>query len=63
MKMDGHLTKYLYYEKTGKSQITIPRKFLEVENIDWNHNDDLYIITKTIDGQTGLFLFKKEEKT
>ena len=61
IKMDGHLTKYLFYEKTGKSQITIPRKFLEVENIEWKHNDDLYMITKKIDGVKGIFIFKKEE--
>jgi len=59
--MDGHLTKYLFYEKTGKSQITIPRKFLEVEGINWEHNDDLYLIIKTIEGKKGIFIIKKED--
>jgi len=59
--MDGHLTKYLFYEKTGKSQITIPRKFLEVEGINWEHNDDLYLITKIIEGRKGIFIIKKED--
>ena len=59
--MDGHLVKYLYYEKTGKSQITLPRKFLDVEGIDWSHNDDLYLSVKTIEGKKGIFVFKKED--
>jgi len=58
--MDGHLTKYLFYEKTGKSQVTIPRKLLEIEKVSWDHNDDVYIVKKTIEGQEGLFLFKKD---
>lgn len=60
--MDGHLTKYLYYKKTGKSQITIPRKFMEIEEIGWGHNDNLYLVKKTIEGREGIFIFKKEEK-
>ena len=59
--MDGHLTKYLYYEKTGKSQITIPRKFLEVEKIDWKHNDDLYLNVKIVDGKRIVCISKKED--
>ena len=59
--MDGHLTKYLFYEKTGKSQITIPRKFMEVEKIDWEPNDDLYLVVKIIEGRKGIFVFKKED--
>lgn len=59
--MDGHLTKYLFYEKTGKSQITIPRKFLEAEKIDWNHNDDLYLIAKTVEGKRIVCISKKED--
>ena len=62
IKIDGHLTKYLYYEKTGKSQITIPRKFLDTEKFDWKHDDDLYLIEREIDGQKGIFIFKKEKK-
>ena len=58
--MDGHLTKYLYYEKTGKSQITIPRRFMEIEEIEWIHNDNLYLVKKTIEGKEGIFIFKKK---
>ena len=61
IKMDGHLTKYLYYKSSGKSQVTLPRKFLEIEKFDWEHDDDLYLISKEIDGQKGIFIFKKEE--
>ena len=59
--MNGHITKYLYYEKTGKSVVTVPKVVLNAENLNWNHKDNIYLVVKTIDGQKGLFLFKKED--
>jgi len=53
--------RYLHYEKTGKSQITIPRKFLEIEKIDWNHNDDLYLVVREINGKKVVCIIKKED--
>lgn len=58
--MNGYSTKYLFYEENKKSTITIPRAIIEASSIDWNHKDEINIIIKTIDGQSGLFLFKKE---
>lgn len=59
--MNGHLTRYLFYEKNKKSVVTIPRILIEANNLNWNHRDHMYLVVKEIDGQKGLFLFKKEE--
>ena len=60
--MNGHLVKYLYYQKTGKSQVTLPRKFLEAEKIDWEHNDDLYLNVIEHNGKKGIFICGKKDK-
>lgn len=60
--MNGYKVKYLFYEKSKKSEITIPRSVIEANILDWNHKDELNLIVKTIDGQKGIFLFKKVEK-
>ena len=52
---------FCYYEETGKSTITIPRPIIDAGNLNWEHKDDINIIIKTIDGQEGLFLFKREK--
>src|SRR4030042_1033952 len=62
-KKRQNLIRYLYYGNTGKSQITIPRKFLEVEGIDWNHNDDLYLSVKEENGKKVVCIVKKKEET
>lgn len=59
--MNGYNSKYLYYESNKNSLITIPRPIIEANNLNWNHKDDIKIIIKNIDGQVGLFLFKKED--
>ena len=51
--------KYLFYENTGKSQVTIPRIVLESSELDWNNGDELKLVVKTIDGKKGVFLYKK----
>ena len=60
--MNGHLVKYLYYDKIGKSQVTLPRKFLEAEKIDWKHNDDVYLVAIEHEGRKGVFIYRKEER-
>lgn len=60
--MNGYKVKYRYYETTKKSEITIPRTILEANNLNWNSKDDINLVVKTIDGVTGLFLFKKKEE-
>ena len=36
--------KYLFYENTGKSTVTIPRAVIEANNLNWNHKDDVSLI-------------------
>ncbi len=42
--------------------VTIPRAILEASNLNWEHKDEINLVTKTIDGQEGIFLFKKKVK-
>ncbi len=60
--MDGYKAKYLYYEANKQSMVTIPRAILDANNLNWDHKDDVYILSKEIEGQPGLFLYKKEEE-
>ena len=62
VKLNGHPTKYLFYESNKKSIVTVPRAIIDAANLNWNHQDQINIIVKTIDGQSGLFLFKKSSK-
>ena len=62
LKVNGHPTKYLFYESNKKSIVTVPRAIIDAANLNWNHQDQINIIVKTIDGQQGLFLFKKSSK-
>ncbi|MFX0132069.1 MAG: hypothetical protein ACFFDN_00355 [Candidatus Hodarchaeota archaeon] len=56
--MSGKKTKYYFYEDRGSGSITIPISM--AKGLNWNHKDEINILIKTIDGYTGLFLFKKE---
>ena len=60
--MNDHPVKYLFYESNKKSIVTIPKAILEAPNLDWNHGDEIKLLVKTIAGQPGIFLFKKENK-
>jgi len=60
INMNGHSIKYLFYEDTKKSTVTIPRSIIEANNLNWNHKDDINLVVKEIDGQVGLFLFKND---
>ena len=60
--MNGHPVKYLFYESNKKSMVTIPRAILKANNFNWSHGDEIKLVVKTIDGQQGIFLFKKEAK-
>jgi hypothetical protein len=61
--MNGHETKYLFYEERGRSIVTIPRAIIESTNLNWEHKSKIKILLKEIDGQKGLFLWKPEKKT
>lgn len=55
--MNGKIVKYYYSEKNNQSKITIPRSM--AEGLNWDNKDEINIVIKTVDGQLGLFLFKK----
>ncbi len=58
--MNGLETKYLHY-KTGKSEVTIPRKSLKIISFSWKHKDNVFLVIREVDGQKGLFLSKEIE--
>ncbi len=71
----GYASRYLYYETTKKSAITIPRTIIEASNLNWKPKDDIYMILEKVEATIanrkylnrypdrllvrGLFLFKK----
>ena len=56
--MNGEVVKYHRYEGTS-GKITIPLAI--AKGLNWKHKDEINIVIKTIDGETGLFLFKKKK--
>jgi bifunctional DNA-binding transcriptional regulator/antitoxin component of YhaV-PrlF toxin-antitoxin module len=58
--MSGETTKYYKFEKTGSGRITIPISM--AKGLNWGHKDEINILIKTINGQLGLFLWKREEE-
>ncbi len=60
--MNGYKAKYLYYEANKQSMVTIPKAILDANNLNWKSKDDVYILYKEIEGQSGLFLFKKKTR-
>ncbi len=58
--MNGKTSKYYHYEKTGSGRITIPISL--AKGLGWKHKDDIEIVIKNLNGNLGLFLYKKEKK-
>jgi len=58
--MAGHTVKYLFYP-SGKSNVTIPRAIIDAAQLNWENGDEIKVLIKTIDGNKGLFFYKKEE--
>lgn len=58
--MNGETTKFYKYESSTSASVTIPKSI--AKGLNWKHKDEIGIIIKTIDGHTGLFLFKKEKE-
>lgn len=56
--MNGEITKYYKYEGTS-GRVNIPPTI--ANTLNWGHKDEIRMIFKTIDGQEGLFLFKKKK--
>ncbi len=57
--MNGETVKYLYYDSSKRSILTIPVTF--ARGLNWEHKDEINIIFEAKNGQKGLFLFKKEK--
>lgn len=57
-KMDGKTTKYYYYDSNKQSIVTIPISM--AKGLNWGHQDEINILIEVVNGQKGLFLFKKE---
>ncbi|MBA7709166.1 hypothetical protein ES703_118078 [subsurface metagenome] len=57
--MNGKTTKYYKYKHSGSGTITIPISIAEALN--WKHKDDVNLVIKNINGQIGLFMYKKEK--
>ncbi|MFX1256507.1 MAG: hypothetical protein ACFFAN_01505 [Promethearchaeota archaeon] len=57
--MNGEITRYYKYKGTS-GRVNVPPSV--AKTLSWNHKDEIRMIFKTIDGQEGLFLFKKEER-
>lgn len=58
--MNGNIGKYYYYEGSGSGRLNIPIAI--ARDLGFNHKDDVFMFTKTIDGQKGLFLFKRKKE-
>ncbi|MFX1502479.1 MAG: hypothetical protein ACFFDH_16075 [Promethearchaeota archaeon] len=58
----GHVTSYLYYNKTKRSMVTIPRIVVTANKLRWNHKEKLSLIVIESNDHKGLFLFKKEDE-
>jgi antitoxin component of MazEF toxin-antitoxin module len=58
--MNGETTKYYQYKSSTSASVTIPKAIAKAMN--WNHKDEIRVIIKTLNGNTGLFLFKPEKK-
>ena len=59
--MNGYKVKYLFYEDTKKSEITIPRSIIEGFSLNWIHGDDIYLVFSIIENYEGLFLYKRNK--
>ena len=58
--MNGEITKYYKYETSGSGTVTIPLAL--AKSLNWGHKDPINIVIKEIEGQVGLFLFKKKKE-
>ena len=55
--MTGETTKFYKYPTESSGRVTIPISIAKVLN--WEHKDELTMVTATLDNQIGLFIFKK----
>ena len=57
--MKGKTTKYYFYEKNKQSIVTIPVSI--AKGLNWEHLDKIEVIIEVMNGNKGIFLFKKED--
>ncbi len=57
--MNGKTTKYYKFKSSGSGRLTIPISI--AKSLNWEDGNEINIIIKEINGQIGLFLFKKEK--
>ena len=58
MNVDGETTKYTRYEGTS-GKVVISKSIAKA--LGWEHKDEIKVVFKTVEGNEGLFLFKKKE--
>ena len=59
--MNGHISKYLYYDSNKLSIIKIPRPIINAFGLLWNNKDEINIIFIVVQSKEGLFLFKRDD--
>ena len=57
-KIEGKITRFYNYEKTS-GRINVPNIFSEM--LGWEHNNEIIMNIEIVNGQKGLFLFKKKK--
>jgi formylmethanofuran dehydrogenase subunit D len=57
--MNGETTKYYKYKNTSGKLNLSPST---AKTLNWEHGDEIRYVVKTIEGQIGLFFFKKESE-
>jgi antitoxin component of MazEF toxin-antitoxin module len=58
--MNGETTKYYQYKSSTSASVTIPKAIAKALN--WNHKDKIKVVIKTLEGNTGIFLFKPDKE-
>ena len=57
--MNGKTIKYRKYKGQGSGTLNIPISIADALN--WKDHDKISLVIEVIDGQKGIFLFKKEK--
>jgi len=58
--MNGNIAKFYFYEGSGSGRINIPIAL--ARDLGFQNKDNLIISVQIIDGQKGVFIYKKSDK-
>ena len=58
-EINENITKYYFYEKNKQSIVAIPVSI--AKGLNWEHLDKIEVIIEVMNGNKGIFLFKKED--